>query len=152
MERRGTIVGGDCMGCTAQFSKCPLELGDLFSLSKEAGLQDLAHRSDLLVAVSEEPESHAAYILNKHGITRLAMLEYISNVSSGIEGDVAEHRRNVWEESSERTIAKPLEKFAIDTTGLARDGKLDPLIGRQREMERIMQILCRRTFHMPPSD
>ncbi len=104
---------------------------------------------DVLIAIYGESESYAVYMLNKQGITRLAMLEYISHGISSASEDNMEPTRETEGESGERPVQKPLEKFMVNLTDLARDGRLDPLIGRQQEMERIMQVLCRRTRNNP---
>ncbi|MCP4602891.1 MAG: ATP-dependent Clp protease ATP-binding subunit ClpA [Proteobacteria bacterium] len=105
--------------------------------------------SDVLVAVFGESESYAVYMLKKHGITRLTTLEYISHGISKLDGDDTGHVYEDDNGTAERPVNKPLEKFAVDLTELARQEKLDPLIGRQNEMERIMQVLCRRTRNNP---
>ncbi len=104
---------------------------------------------DVLVAVFGEPESYAVYILKRHRITRLDMIEYISHDMSDIEGDAIEPLQDGEHEPGERPGAKPLEQFTVNLTDLARDGKLDPLIGRTEELQRIMQVLCRRTKNNP---
>ncbi len=105
--------------------------------------------SDILVAIFGETESYAVYMLAKQGVTRLSTLEYISHGISKIEGDYAESEREGEGDLGDRPRVQPLEKFTVKLTDLAREGKLDPLIGRQPEMERIMQVLCRRTRNNP---
>lgn len=112
---------------------------------------------DLLAAILLEQDSHAAYILKKQGITRLNLLNYISH---GIGKDdettgglYSEESADI-DELEDESLAAPrkgfkLESFATNLTKLARQGKLDPLIGREHEMKRIIQVLCRRLKHNP---
>jgi ATP-dependent Clp protease ATP-binding subunit ClpA len=105
--------------------------------------------SDILASIFLEKESHAAYILQQEGITRLDVLNYISH----------EMTKQAYEESqggfarTERKQTKkkgdPLELFTVDLVAMAAEGKLDPLIGREIEMERTMQVLCRRRKNNP---
>ena len=98
-------------------------------LQVQASDRATVRSADLLVSVLEEQESYAAYVLKTQGVTRMAMLEYISDESRA-SGDAVRHHRRDSEEAYERPIAKPLEKFTVDITEMARAGKLDPLIGR----------------------
>ncbi|RLB84185.1 MAG: ATP-dependent Clp protease ATP-binding subunit ClpA, partial [Deltaproteobacteria bacterium] len=105
--------------------------------------------SDILASIFQEKDSHAEYFLNAEGITRLDVLSYIShNVS-----------RSPYKEESDRLVktdrkekkkkADPLEDFTIDLVKSASQGKLDPLIDRKLEMERTIQVLCRRRKNNP---
>lgn len=112
---------------------------------------------DVLVSLMLEEESHAVYFLNRSNVTRLALLEYISHGISKDTGEVVEN-----EESEERTTtddAEPTDKskkkksalaaYAEDLTALATAGKLDPVIGRNDEVERVIRILSRRLKNNP---
>lgn len=108
--------------------------------------------SDVLVQIRQEEDSHAGYMLDKQGVTRMEMLEYISHgVSQGEEdgGEESESGEDEEEEADRKARRKPLKKFTVNLTQLARDGRLDPLIGRDSELTRIMQVLCRRTKNNP---
>jgi len=105
--------------------------------------------SDVLASIFQEKDSHAAHFLNSEGVTRLDVLSYIShNISKtpfvgGAGGFVKTDKK----QKKKRT--NPLELFTIDLVKMASDGKLDPLIGRKTEMERTMQVLCRRRKNNP---
>jgi ATP-dependent Clp protease ATP-binding subunit ClpA len=105
--------------------------------------------SDILASIFQEKDSHAEYFLNEEGITRLNILNYISHdvaKSSHTEepgGFIQTERRGKKKKTS------PLEAFTIDLVKRASQGKLDPLIGRELEMERAIQVLCRRRKNNP---
>ena len=105
--------------------------------------------SDILASIFQEKDSHAEYFLSEEGITRLNVLNYISHdvsKSSHTEdpgGFIQTERRGKKEKTS------PLEAFTIDLVERASQGKLDPLIGRELEMERAIQVLCRRRKNNP---
>jgi len=108
--------------------------------------------ANVLVAIYGEQESHAVYLLTKNDIARLDVLNFISHgitkVSSDEESDAVPNDLNddgEYEEQEE----KPLEKYATNLNELAKAGKIDPLIGRSHEIERTMQILCRRRKNNP---
>ncbi|NBW24117.1 MAG: ATP-dependent Clp protease ATP-binding subunit ClpA [Betaproteobacteria bacterium] len=110
--------------------------------------------SNVLVAIFGEKDSHAVYYLHQQGVTRLDVVNFIahgikkndppepskSNESSS-EGEEAATEKN--EKSS------PLEQYTQNLNQMAKDGKIDPLIGRQYEVERVIQILCRRRKNNP---
>ncbi|MEW6440194.1 MAG: ATP-dependent Clp protease ATP-binding subunit ClpA [bacterium] len=105
---------------------------------------------DVLVAMYAEPESHAVHLLEKQGITRLDMVECISHGLSKIDPDEEDQETPEAQEEEEADAARqPLSKFAVSLNQLAAEGRLDPLIGRRRELERLMQVLCRRTKNNP---
>ncbi|GAK58772.1 ATP-dependent Clp protease ATP-binding subunit ClpA [Candidatus Vecturithrix granuli] len=126
-----------------------------------SGRQDL-DVGDLLAGIFLEQDSHAVYLLKKQGITRLDILNYISHGMTKDDdelslakfdepGELEESEEEEDAFSRERTPQKgfKLESFAVNLTELARQGKLDPLIGREREMKRVTQVLCRRLKHNP---
>ena len=105
--------------------------------------------SDILASIFQEKDSHAEYFLNAEGITRLDVLSYISHDSfrSPYKDEPDE-----WLETDKKGKKKktdPLEVFTIDLVERAAQGKLDPLIGRELEMERTIQVLCRRRKNNP---
>ena len=106
--------------------------------------------TDVLVALYGEDDGYAQYFLMRQGVSRLDMLDYVSH---GGDGSEEEHRLTDDDdeegEGEERTRAKPLERFTVNLTEQARKGELDPLIGRESELHRIMQVLCRRTKNNP---
>jgi ATP-dependent Clp protease ATP-binding subunit ClpA len=108
---------------------------------------------NVLVAIFGEKESHAVYLLGRHGVSRLDIVNYISHGISKIhEDDTREAPAETGEdddESGQRPGRSPLEAYTSNLNQLAREGKLDPLIGREHEIERTVQILCRRRKNNP---
>jgi len=107
--------------------------------------------ANVLVAIFGEQESHAVYLLGELDISRLDVLNYISHgisKSSDREEEYSADAETQIQDDSERE-AKPLEKFAVNLNEQAKQGKIDPLIGRSKELERSMQILCRRRKNNP---
>jgi len=106
---------------------------------------------NVLVAIFGEKQSHAVYLLGLHDISRLDVVNYISHGLSK-SGDITGDPRGpgaTGEESEEEAAASPLESFATNLNQRAVDGKTDPLIGRAAEIERTVQILCRRRKNNP---
>lgn len=106
--------------------------------------------ANVLVAIFGEQESHAVYLLNKYDLTRLDVVNYISHGISNVHNDdenAPEAEEKVVDEES--SAKRPLESFATNLNELARAGKIDPLIGRENEIERTIQILCRRRKNNP---
>src|SRR5210317_49733 len=100
---------------------------------------------DVLVAIFSEPDSHAVYFLSSEGLDRMNVVEYISHsLPEDLETDA-------WQTKKKKTIVKQdeLDKFTVNFADRARAGLIDPLIGRERELERIMQVLCRRRKNNP---
>lgn len=95
----------------------------------------------LLVFLLQEEDSHAAYFLRKQGLDRLTLLRAISH-GGAKEGTVAP-------DGGETGVKDPLESFATDLVAKAAKGAIDPLIGRQLELERMIQVLCRRRKNNP---
>ena len=108
--------------------------------------------ANVLVAIFGERESHAAYFLSKQNIARLDVVNYISH---GI-AKVPEEEQNMPSESAadeeirtEEAGSNPLQAYATDLNEQAELGKIDPLIGRDQEVQRTIQILCRRRKNNP---
>lgn len=107
---------------------------------------------DLIAAIFTEPESHAAYFLSQESISRLDILEFISHGVSRLQwsSDPAQTSEIEGDEDSPSMVqANPLEKFAVDCNKKAEEGSIDPLIGRDKEIERAIHVLCRRTKNNP---
>jgi len=105
---------------------------------------------DILASIFQEKNSHAEYFLTSEGITRLDVLNYISHNllrEPYREQQPDETTRPTREEK--KGASDPLEAFAVDLVELAARGKLDPLIGRRLELERTIQVLCRRRKNNP---
>ncbi|GAB3737189.1 ATP-dependent Clp protease ATP-binding subunit ClpA [Silanimonas algicola] len=110
--------------------------------------------ANVLVAIFGEKDSHAVYHLQQQDVTRLDVVNYISH-GVAKSGDVPEPKSSDAPkqdgEAGEDGQPKqnPLEEFAANLNQLAREGKIDPLIGREAEIERTIQVLCRRRKNNP---
>jgi ATP-dependent Clp protease ATP-binding subunit ClpA len=106
--------------------------------------------ANVLVAIFSEQESQAVYFLKKQDISRLEVVNYISHGISRLrEDEQLEHQAETEEESDEVSGQNPLEQFTSNLNEYARLGKIDPLIGRYDEIERTIQVLCRRRKNNP---
>ncbi len=108
--------------------------------------------ANVLVAIFGERESQAVYFLNKQNITRLDTVNYISHGISKVgDHDDTDHysHSNEEEKAGESAARTPLEAYAINLNEQALLGKIDPLIGRRMEIQRTIQILCRRRKNNP---
>ncbi|HWO26497.1 MAG TPA: ATP-dependent Clp protease ATP-binding subunit ClpA [Kofleriaceae bacterium] len=116
-----------------------------------AGRQQMT-TGNVLASMFRERDSHAVYLLEKQGVSRFDVINYISHGVSKIDsgGPVVPRARGVEDDGAEDTkVANPLEAFCVDLTQRARDGKIDPLIGRADELERMIQVLSRRRKNNP---
>jgi len=108
--------------------------------------------ANVLVAIFGERESQAVYFLNRQNITRLDVVNYISHGISKVhdndEGDAFAPGGDD-EKPSEAAGKSPLEAYAVNLNQQALLGKIDPLIGRRNEVQRTVQILCRRRKNNP---
>ena len=106
---------------------------------------------NLLIAMFREPDSYAVYLLQEQGITRFDLVNYISHGISKIAA-AEEWSQNEEEQSEEEKPdrrVKPLEAFAVNLVAKAQQGNIDPLIGRDDEIERTIHVLCRRRKNNP---
>ena len=106
--------------------------------------------ANVLVAVFGEKESHAVYFLNQRGVTRLDVVNYIAHGITKTpqqKQDKASDAKDDSEGGSESQGA--LDAYTVNLIGMARSGKIDPLIGRAHELERVIQVLCRRRKNNP---
>ena len=104
--------------------------------------------ANVLVAIYGEKDSHAVYFLQKQGVTRLDVVNFISHGISKVPQQKAAPEGEV-ETEGEKAEAGPLEQYTINLNALALQGKIDPLIGRDKELERVIQTLCRRRKNNP---
>jgi ATP-dependent Clp protease ATP-binding subunit ClpA len=104
---------------------------------------------NVLVAIFSEKQSQAVYILGLQDITRLDVVNYISHGLPQVPGESGEEEQATAVEGEEDAGSSALEKYASNLNQLAIDGKIDPLIGREIEIERTVQILCRRRKNNP---
>src|ERR1700693_4532151 len=107
--------------------------------------------ANVLVAIFGEKDSHAVYYLHQQGVTRLDVVNFISH---GVRKDhtgepqkAPEGAEDVQAESQQKE--SPLDQFTQNLNKLANEGKIDPLIGREFEVERVIQTLCRRRKNNP---
>ena len=107
--------------------------------------------ANVLVAIFGEKESHAVYFLHKQNISRFDVVNFISHGISKVSGETQGDSSNSSEETEEgaSTEKSPLDVFTVNLNEQARLGKIDPLIGRDREVERTIQVLCRRRKNNP---
>jgi ATP-dependent Clp protease ATP-binding subunit ClpA len=105
--------------------------------------------ANVLVAIFSEQESQAVYILKKSDVTRLDVVNYISHGVSKVDDESPAHRENEDETSEQEEAESMLDKYSTNLNQSAKDGKIDPLIGRDSELERSIQILCRRRKNNP---
>ena len=107
--------------------------------------------ANVLVAIFGEKDSHAVYYLHQQGVTRLDVVNFISHgVRKDQQADPAKAPEGGEEPSVEgQQKESPLDQFTQNLNKLAAEGKIDPLIGREAELERVVQTLCRRRKNNP---
>jgi ATP-dependent Clp protease ATP-binding subunit ClpA len=108
--------------------------------------------ANVLVAIFGEKDSHAVYYLHQQGVTRLDVVNFISHgITKAGQGE--EKAKPAAGEDAQEAEGKdqpsPLEQYTQNLNALAKDGKIDPLIGRESEVERVIQVLCRRRKNNP---
>ncbi|KAA0911445.1 ATP-dependent Clp protease ATP-binding subunit ClpA [Pusillimonas sp. ANT_WB101] len=109
--------------------------------------------ANVLVAMYGEKDSHAVYFLQQQGVSRLDVVNYLSHgitkaaEEPPVEQPKAQQVSDVEPKSDQQK--SPLELYATDLNGEARRGRIDPLIGREQEVERVIQVLCRRRKNNP---
>jgi ATP-dependent Clp protease ATP-binding subunit ClpA len=106
--------------------------------------------ANVLVAIFSEQESQAVYFLKKQDISRLEVVNYLSHGITRVRDDEQpDSAADLEEEGGESGATNPLEQFTTNLNEQARLGKIDPLIGRKAEIERTIQVLCRRRKNNP---
>ncbi|GFM38402.1 ATP-dependent Clp protease ATP-binding subunit ClpA [Desulfovibrio psychrotolerans] len=105
--------------------------------------KEIVDVGDVLAALFEEEDSYAVYFMRSQGLTRLDVLEYISHSLPGETWTGAESPKG------DADKADALRQFCVDLTARAREGGIDPLIGRAEELERTIQVLARRRKNNP---
>ncbi len=126
---------------------------------KRAAGKEIVEVGDVIAAMFEEEDSYAVYFLKTHDISRLDVLEYISHAmggdddwDEGLNISPSPKREEGPHESGDPGKGEkksPLEEFAANLTAKAKEGKIDPLIGRDNEIERTLQVLSRRRKNNP---
>ncbi len=110
---------------------------------------------DILASIFQEKDSHAAFYLESEGITRLDVLKYISHSSENRKSSPPplDPSQKVFKHADQKSKRKkkkdPLQAFTADLLKKAKDNKIDPLVGRKNETDRVMQVLCRRRKNNP---
>ncbi|HEX5487167.1 ATP-dependent Clp protease ATP-binding subunit ClpA [Limnobacter sp.] len=115
--------------------------------------------ANVLVAIFGEKDSHAVYYLHQQGITRLDVVNFISHGITKTPQAPAPKQENTQNENQEQEAEatstsgsdkqSPLDQYTQNLNALAKEGKIDPLIGRESEVERVIQVLCRRRKNNP---
>ena len=113
--------------------------------------KDEVNTSDILVSILSEDKNHSTQLLSTMGIERLDVLNYISHgVGHQSQKPSSPDSKDAPEKKEKRPRKKSaLESYTIDLRQRVRDGKIDPLIGRKNELQRTMQVLCRRRKNNP---
>lgn len=127
----------------------------IMHVQSTGGAKKEVNGANVLVAIFGEKDSHAVYYLHQQGVTRLDVVNYIAHgirksdpqepPKSSSDGASPENEK----EDSTDAKGSPLEQFTSNLNQQARDGKIDPLIGRDQEVERVIQVLCRRRKNNP---
>ncbi len=99
---------------------------------------------DVLAAIFSEPDSFAAYFLETEGLSRMEIIKFISHELPG-----STPKPKIVKKESDKPKESPLELYTVNFSQRAADGKIDPLIGRNTELDRLMQVLCRRRKNNP---
>ena len=105
--------------------------------------------ANVLVAIFGEKESHAVYFLNQRGVTRLDVVNYIAHGITKTPQQKQEKQEAKGDDEGGSESQGALDAYTMNLNGLAKSGKIDPLIGREHELERVIQVLCRRRKNNP---
>ncbi|SCX94774.1 ATP-dependent Clp protease ATP-binding subunit ClpA [Nitrosospira sp. Nsp13] len=105
--------------------------------------------ANVLVAIFGEKDSHAVYFLHQKGVTRLDVVNYISHGISKVPQGSSAKTETEGDAEQELGAGGALESYAVNLNTQALAGKIDPLIGREKELERLIQTLCRRRKNNP---
>ena len=116
---------------------------------QSSGKQEVS-AANVLVALFSEQESQAVFFLKKQDITRLEIVNYLSHgINRLTSDDEMDEDIELGDEEQEAAAQNPLTKYTVNLNELAEAGKIDPLIGRADEVERTIQVLCRRRKNNP---
>ena len=120
-------------------------------LHVESSGRDEVTGANVLVSIFSERESHAAYFLQEQDMTRYDAVNYISHGVSKRPGNERQQapRGSEQNELPAKAGDEALEAYCVNLNQKAKDGKIDPLIGRQKEIERCIEVLCRRSKNNP---
>jgi ATP-dependent Clp protease ATP-binding subunit ClpA len=117
---------------------------------QSAGKEQISGR-DVLVSIFRETDSHAVFLLERQGISRLDVVSYIAHGVSkvGVEDDGEMEEDDESSDSERKPARKALDTFTVNLNRRAAEGDIDPLIGREDEVERTVHVLCRRRKNNP---
>ncbi|MDR1858096.1 MAG: ATP-dependent Clp protease ATP-binding subunit ClpA [Treponema sp.] len=130
-------------------------------MQSKSAQKEIIDVADILVSLFDEEQNYSSYYLRKAGIRRLELLEVLSHgQDDGVLGFSRSHDGEDGKFPPEEDLGDPgqkakgnkkaaLERFALDLTALARENKLEPFIGRKDELDRTVQVLCRRLKNNP---
>jgi len=123
------------------------------ALHVQAAGKDQMSGRDVLVSMFRETDSHAVYLLERQGITRLDVISFMSHgirkVPDPDTPEGGDEAAGDGDEEGAPRVRDPLAAFTTDLVAQAAAGKIDPLIGRERELERTIHVLCRRRKNNP---
>ena len=108
--------------------------------------------ANVLVAIFGEKDSHAVYYLQQQGVTRLDVVNFLSHgitKQPQVESAAVQKEQQTNGEEQGESRQSPLDQYATDLNAAALAGRIDPLIGREHEVERVIQVLCRRRKNNP---
>ena len=117
--------------------------------------RDVVELGDLLIAIMDEEESYALFFLRRQGVERLDVLTFISHGlgegggSRGVEESGTGEADDGASGGTRAAKGDPLAQYTVDLTARAREGKIDPLVGREQELDRAIEVLCRRRKNNP---
>lgn len=105
----------------------------------------------ILVSLFSEKDAHAVYFLQEQEINRIDIIEYLSHGVSKVKPSKEPTPETITNETVEDVEEQntPLQQWAVDLNQLAEQGKLDPVVGREHELDRVVQVLCRRRKNNP---
>ena len=121
------------------------------AFQKAAAGKELLNFNDIFLGIFEEEKTHASYFLKKQGLRRISILDSIvnENVDNADKGDFYDDFNEDEDEEDDDIIGSYIEKFCVDLTGKALDGVLDPVIAREKELNRTLEVLLRRSKSNP---
>ncbi len=113
----------------------------------QASGKQMVTGANVLVALFAEQDSHAVYLLKRQGVSRLDVTQYIAH--GGKDREESRPTELDDSETGAQEAGSALEQYTVSLNQLAREGRIDPLIGRAAELERVAQVLCRRRKNNP---
>jgi len=150
------FINKDLSNISEQFSEEPKLTTSFQRVLQRAAIhvqssgRDEVTGANMLIALFSEKESHAVYFLNQQEMSRLDAVQYISHGIAKIDNNNAEHTEEFKiDEDKDSKRKNILDQFCVNLNYKAKKGKIDKLIGREKEIDRSIQILCRRQKNNP---